>query len=170
MKASLIGVLVVVGGSFAGCARDDVVFYEVTEARVEECAIRSNGEFCVEPDQFDPPRTTVWTVEFNVDKASLLVVDEEVYVLDGGEDGEDPKKTEQTATRSNAVTSGAGPCTSTREETLRFVADGATLTGSLDVKSVLTGPEACGSTPVGERTSDTLAGSAITADGFPVGP
>lgn len=164
----VFGVFCVVVGA-VGCVDNSTVFYEVTSARVEECAIRANGEFCVEPDQFDPPETTVWTVELG-DKVSRLVVDEEVWVLDPLDEGEDPFQATHTSTRSSIVTSGNGPCTSTKSEALSFSADGTDFGGSLRVETVLSGPEACGDTPVGERSEDDLAGSAFTPDGVAVGP
>jgi hypothetical protein len=165
----LVVVSLVVAAGCAGCAADDVVFYEVTRSRVEECAIRSNGEFCVEPEQFDPPETTVWTVEIQ-EHVSRLFVDEEVWVLDPLAEGDDPYAVEQSASRDSTVTSGAGPCTSTKSETISFSADRTTFSGSLFSQTVLSGPAACGDTPVGERSEDELAGSAFTADGVPVGP
>lgn len=153
-----------------GCSSDDIVFYEVIRARDEECSIRSTGEFCVEPEQFTPPDTSVWTVEFTP-TGSRVFADEEVWVLDATEEGADLRQTDHTASRASARTSGNGPCTSTREEKLTFHADGDIFRGTLETQTVLTGPEACGSTPVGERVKDTLKGSSTTSDGVTlVGP
>jgi len=153
-----------------GCGSDDIVFYEVVRAREEECSIRSTGEFCVEPEQFTPPDVSVWTVEFTP-AGSRLFVDEEVWVLEPVEEGTDPRTSQHKSKRTSSRTSGNGPCTSTREESLSFRADGDVFRGTLDIQTVLTGPEACGSTPVGDRVSDSLKGSSTTSDGLTlVGP
>lgn len=163
--------VVVVVGALAGCSAPTTVFYEVTTSRTEECAIRVNGEFCVEPEQFDPPVATVWTVEFphEAERPARLYVDEEVWVLDPIDEGKDPYASSHTASRSSIVTSGNG-CTSTKSEALQFTADRTNFTGTLSTSTVLTGPAACGDTPVGQRTENDLAGASVTADGVAVGP
>ncbi len=171
---SFVGAVVVpvVGG--ASCGGDSVVFYEVTRTRSEECTIRSNGEFCVEPDQFDPPRVEVWTIEVQ-EHVSRVFVDEEVWILDPLPDDADDETTRlatRTSSRSRVVTDGAGPCTATTTEDLSFTADRADFNGELAIRSVIEGPEACGTTPVGERTLDDLKGRAFTDpdNTLPVGP
>lgn len=151
----------------AGCNGDHAIFYDVVQTRSEECAIRSNGEFCAEPEQFAPPVATVWMIEHTED-VSRVYVDEEVFVLDPLSDGDDPLAAELTGVRRSVFVE--NNCTTTREETLRLRADTAVLSGSLARASVLSGPASCGATPSGERSLDTLTGSTTTADGFEVGP
>lgn len=133
-------------------------FYDVERARSEECAIRANGEFCVEPEQFDPPVTEVWTVDLN-DDISTLYVDEEVWVLDPLPDGP-TDDAPRTASRRSIVTDGDTGCTTTRLRDISFVSDEAGLTGTMRESQVLQGPASCGDTPAGQRSVDTLTGFA----------
>ncbi len=148
-----------------GCGGDGIGFFEVVRTRLEECAIRSNGEFCVEPEQFDPPVVEVWSVDVRADTA-VLYLDEEVWILDDLPDGADKATTPRTATKTSVVIDGATSCRSDASRTVSFISDisvsafGTTgsLQGSLTSRSVLTGPASCGSTPVGERTVDDVVG------------
>jgi hypothetical protein len=149
------------------CNGDHAIFYDVVQTRTEECAIRSNGEFCAEPEQFSPPVVTVWMIE-HTDTVSRVYVDEEVFVLSPLAEGEDPLVAELTGERRAVFVE--NNCTTTRDETLRVRADKSVLSGSLARKSVVTGPASCGATPSGERSVDALEGSTTTADGFEVGP
>jgi hypothetical protein len=159
-RVTRVVVVVVVGLLLASaCSRNSITFYETTRTRSQECAIRSTGEFCAEPEQFDAPVIDVWTIEVNED-ITRLYVDEEVWVLDALAEGEDPFVAERTASKASSIASGAGPCTTTTTRDLQFRADGANLDGQLKTRTVLDGPEACGSTPVGERTTDNLQGFA----------
>ncbi|MDP2340676.1 MAG: hypothetical protein Q8O67_06950 [Deltaproteobacteria bacterium] len=151
--------VVVVALGLGSCARDSVIFYETTRTRTVECDIRSTGEFCAEPEQFDAPVIDVWAVEVTKQIARLYV-DEEVWVLDPLAEGEDPFAVERTASKASSIASGAGPCTTTTTRFVQFRADGANLDGQLQTQTILEGPEACGSTPVGERTTDNLSGVA----------
>jgi hypothetical protein len=146
--------------SSAGCTNsyDGITFYESVRARSEECSIRSNGEFCVEPDQFDPPVTEVWGVHLRSD-ATLLYLGEEVWVMDAQPDGADPRADAHTTSRSSTQTDGSSGCTTTRVESITFVADGTALTGTVTNRTVLEGAAACGDTPVGERTIDVVNGT-----------
>ncbi len=146
--------LVLVGG---GCARDSLTFYKTTRTRTAECAIRDNGEFCAEPEQFSAPVIDVWAVEIT-DKIARLFVDEEVWVLDPVAEGEDPFAVERSASKASSTATGSGPCTTTTTRAVAFFADGANLAGTLKTQTVLEGPESCGNTPVGERTTDELVG------------
>jgi hypothetical protein len=143
--------------AIAGCNfSDGIVFYEVVREREEECLIRQNGEFCVEPEQFDPPSVEVWSVEER-ESATLLYVDEEVWIMDAlPEDADDttPRRAEKTS----IVTDGSTGCVSERKRSVSFVADGETFDGELAVRAVLTGPVACGNTPAGERSIDSVEG------------
>ncbi len=144
------------GGGFGG----PTAFYEVVRARSEECTIRSNGEFCVEPDQFDPPVTDVWSValEGGADHARVLIVDDEVWILDP-RDGSEREGTAERGSKRSVVTDGSSGCTTTRTRAVEFVVDGLILTGTASESSVLTGPPSCGDTPAGQRTVDTLNGT-----------
>lgn len=143
--------------SLAGCTGDGLVFYEVFRARFEECLIRANGEFCVEPDQFDPPSTEVWTVEEREGR-TILYETEEVWILDVIADDADPVTTPRTATKTSVVIDGGTGCRTDTSRTIQFVADGVVFDGTLTSRSVVTGPSACGSTPVGDRSIDTVQG------------
>lgn len=137
----------------------DFAFYEVTRVRSEECAIRANGEFCAEPEQFDPPVVEVWTVSQASDTPTLYV-DEEVWVLAPLSDDEDPATASRTASRRSVVTDGNSGCTTTRLRDLDFVTGDSGLSGTMRESSVLEGPPSCGDTPAGQRTVDTLSGTA----------
>jgi hypothetical protein len=142
---------------FAGCRGEGITFYEVVRSRVEECLIRDNGEFCVEPDQFDPPSREVWSTETRGEQL-LLYFAEEIWLLEPLAQGADPALTSRTATKDSFVVDGQGGCRTDLTRTVSFVADGEVFSGSLSSRSVLTGPASCGSTPVGERTLDNVAG------------
>ena len=167
-------VVVVVVAGLCGCARDSMLFYETTRTRSAECAIRSNGEFCAEPEQFAAPVSEVWSVEVK-DEVTRLFADEEVWVLDPLAEGEDPFVVRRTSSKASSVSSGAGPCTTTTTRDVSFTADGVDLVGELKTETRLEGPEACGSTPVGERTTDDIVGFAefidpASGETLPVGP
>ncbi len=141
----------------AGCNfADGIVFYEVVRARQEECLIRENGEFCVEPDQFDPPSVEVWSVEER-DTVTLLYIDEEVWVVDALADDADDASPRRAEKRSEFTDGGTG-CVTDRSRVITYVADGNTFDGELVSRSVLNGPVACGNTPVGERSIDDVNG------------
>ena len=151
--------VVVVGAVVFGCAPPVLVFYETTRTRSAECLIRSNGEFCAEPEEFAAPVIEVWTLEVT-DRVSRVFVDEEVWVIDPLPEGEPPFAAFRTAARSISVASGVEPCTTTTTQNLGFTADDKSLSGELKTETRLEGPAACGNTPVGERTTDELAGVA----------
>jgi hypothetical protein len=154
----LFTVFVVVAiATVAGCAPRGLTFYDVERTRREQCAIRSNGEFCVEPEQFDPPLIEAWAIDLG-DDADVLYVDQEAWVLDPLRDGEDPRTTSRTATRRQVIATGDALCTTTELRSVEFVADGRGLTGTYRASSRLEGPPACGATPVGERFVEDLAG------------
>jgi len=154
-------VVVIAAATLSACNpyATDFVFYEVTRVRAEECAIRANGEFCVEPDQFDAPVVEVWTVALE-SATPTLYVDEEVWVLAPLGDDEDPATATRTASRRSVVTDGNSGCTTTRLRDLDFVTDELGLSGGMRESSVLEGPSSCGDTPAGQRTVDTLSGIA----------
>ena len=161
MKAVVVFALAMV--PLVGCGQGfysdgRFAFYEVVAARSEECAIRANGEFCVAPEQFDPPITQVWTVDIN-DDTSTLYVDEEVWVLAPLPDGSDPQTTARTASRRSIVTDGGSGCTTSKHSDISFTFDDVSLSGTMRASSVLEGPASCGDTPAGQRTVDTLTGS-----------
>lgn len=143
--------------SSLGCTVEGHTFYEVFRARLEECLIRANGEFCVEPDQFDPPSIEVWTVEAR-DGRSILYANEEVWILDALPDDADPVTTPQRATKTSLVLEGQTGCRTDTTRTVEFVADGVVFDGTVASRAVITGPASCGSTPVGDRTVDTVQG------------
>ena len=84
--------VIVAGLLSSSCSSDGLAFYEVVRSRVTECLIRANGEFCVEPDQFDPPSVEVWTVETRADR-TILYANEEVWILDALPEDADPATT-----------------------------------------------------------------------------
>jgi hypothetical protein len=147
----------VVVACVSGCRPEGLVFYDVTRTRSEQCSIRSDGRFCVEPEQFAAPVTESWGVEFGR-VASVLYVDEQVRVLEPIDAEQDPYTTVRKTTQSRIVSSGAAQCTTTTAETITFIADGAELTGTLRASTTLEGPSACGATPVGEDFVEDLAG------------
>lgn len=138
------------------CADGTLVFYEVVRARTAECAIRANGEFCVDEEQFDPPSVEVWSVEAREGR-SILYANEEVWVLEPLP-ADAPTSTPQSTTKASVVVDGQSGCRTDAVRTVEFVADGTTFQGTLSSRTVTTGPEACGSTPVGERSVDDVAG------------
>lgn len=156
-----VGVAVLNGllsGTLAACGGPSITFYEVLRVRQEECTIRQNGEFCVEPEQFDPPVTEVWSVELHDDR-SVLSFDEEVWLLAPLAEGEDPATATYAGEKRLVTTDGTG-CTTTALRVVRFTADGAIMNGTLSSRSVLEGPAACGATPTGDRSVDAVSGTA----------
>jgi hypothetical protein len=145
----------------AGCRPEGLIFYDVQRSRLEQCTIRSNGEFCVEPDQFAAPVLEAWGVELR-DDGGLLHLQTETWVLDRLPDGADPNVTPRTATREQVVTSGDAGCVTTSTRSVEFFADGVRLQGTLRATTRIDGPAACGATPVGERAVDILDGLAGT--------
>ena len=142
----------------SACSTDGLVFYEVVRARVAECLIRSNGEFCVEPDQFDPPSVEVWTVETRADR-TILYANEEVWILDALPDDADPTTTPQSTEKVSVVLNGDTGCRTDTIRSVLFIADSDVFDGTLTSRTVTTGPAACGSTPVGDRRVDSVIGS-----------
>lgn len=150
--ATAVAVATLVGA----CSGPDILFYEVLRTREEECAIRQNGEFCVEPEQFEAPVLEVWSVEEHDDR-SLLYINEEVWLLEPLPDDADAT-TPHTATKRQISVVGAGGCTNTSIRSVRFVADNAGFAGTFSSESVLEGPASCGATPSGERFRDDVSG------------
>jgi hypothetical protein len=143
-----------------GCGPADFFgFYEVTRSRAEECIIRQNGEFCVEPEQFDPPVSEAWTVDLR-GAGGFLYIEEEVWVLDPLGEDDDPFETPRKGVRARSTTSGAAGCTRVVNEEVRFAIDREILGGTLSRTTRLEGPVACGETPSGERTVDDVTGFA----------
>jgi hypothetical protein len=153
-------VALVVTGT-AGCGPRGLVFYDVTRTRVEECAIRSNGEFCAEPDQFEPPLIENWGVDAR-DDGGFLYLAGEAWVLAPLPANADPRVTPRTATRERTVASGDALCSTLTTGVVEFLADDLALTGTYRATTRLDGPPACGATPVGERVVEDLVGSAGT--------
>jgi hypothetical protein len=143
--------------SLCSCGSGGLEFYEVLRSRVTECLIRVNGEFCVEPDQFDPPSLEVWTLEER-DGRSILYVSEEVWILDVLPEDADPATTPRATTKASVVIDGQTGCRTDAERSVSFIADRNGFEGTLTSRSVTTGPAACGSTPVGLRTVDDVIG------------
>lgn len=160
VPASALAIIVTVA-PIAACRPGGLFFYDVERARTEQCAIRSNGEFCVEPEQFAPPVIEAWGVELR-ERGGLLYVDEETWVLDPVADGADPWTSTRTASRVQIVAAGESQCSTTTARALEFVADGAVLTGTFRGSTRLEGPPACGATPVGERVVEALSGAVGT--------
>jgi hypothetical protein len=160
-QSGVFGLVVVLVALTSGCGSPGLLFYDVLRTRTEQCSIRSNGEFCVEPDQFAAPVLEAWAVDLRED-GDVLFVAEEAWVLAPLADGVDPWATPRTASRRKVVTAGAALCTTTETTTIEFVADGTTLVGSLRTATRLDGPAACGATPVGERVVEDLNGQVGT--------
>ncbi len=157
MTRLLLGAHLGVGiAASLGCLDGGMVFYEVVRARSAECLIRANGEFCVEEDQFDPPSVEVWSVEARRGR-SILYANEEVWVLDPLPD-DAPSGTPEAATKASVVLDGQTGCRTDAERAVEFIADGLNFQGTLTSRAVTTGPESCGSTPVGERSVDDVRG------------
>jgi hypothetical protein len=154
-------VCVTVVAEVAGCAPTGLTFYDVLRTRTEQCSIRSNGEFCVEPEQFAPPVLEAWAVHLGED-ADVLYVDEEAWVLERPAEGADPSTATRTATRQQVIAAGDNLCTTTETRVVEFVADGVSLSGTYRASTRLDGPTSCGTTPVGERVVESLAGQAGT--------
>lgn len=149
--------IVVLVASIAGCNAQNLRFYEIIRTRTEECSIRPNGEFCKEPEQFDPPVTEVWSIEARPD-AVFLYVDDETWLLDEMPEGSD-SRTPRTGTRTTVVTRTPGPCTSTTQRSVSIVFDDVALSGSYAESTRLDGALSCGETPVGQRFADDVAGA-----------
>jgi hypothetical protein len=160
-KAIVTRLVVAAAALLPACAPAGLTFYDVQRSRTEQCAIRSNGEFCVEPEQFAPPVFEAWAVDLG-DDADLLYVDEQVWVLAPLSDGDDPQVTPRKAQRSRVVSAGDALCTTTETQTVEFVADALGLAGTYEMSTRLDGPAACGTTPVGERIVEDLTGQAGT--------
>lgn len=141
----------------SSCGGGGLDFYEVVRSRVTECLIRANGEFCVEPDQFDPPSLEVWTVEAR-DGRTILYANEEVWLLDALPADADPATTPRSTTKASVSIDGQTGCRTDAVRTVSFVADRNGFQGTLTSRSVTTGPAACGSTPIGERSVDDVVG------------
>ncbi|HEY1097964.1 MAG TPA: hypothetical protein VGF99_03510 [Myxococcota bacterium] len=154
----VLALVVLAGCGGANDGLDRLHFFDVQRARTEECTIRSNGEFCVEPEQFDPPVSQVWSIDRR-SADTLLVVDEEVWVLDAQPDGADPYRDPWTASRYAEISDGGTGCVTTRTTELEFAFDDDVIAGTVAFRSVVEGPAACGDTPAGERTLDSISGS-----------
>jgi len=150
--------VIVAGLLSSSCSSDDLAFYEVVRSRVTECLIRANGEFCVEPDQFDPPSVEVWTVETRADR-TILYANEEVWILDALPEDADPVTTPRATEKVSVVINGETGCRTDAVRAVEFVADRDAFDGTLTSRTVTTGPAACGSTPVGDRSVDSVVGS-----------
>jgi hypothetical protein len=146
-----------VAGLLSSCSSDGLAFYEVVRSRVTECLIRANGEFCVEPDQFDPPSVEVWTVETRADR-TFLYANEQVWILDPLPADADPATTPRSTTNASVSINGQTGCRTDAVRTVSFVADRNGFQGTLTSRTVTTGPAACGSTPTGERSVDDVVG------------
>lgn len=142
----------------SSCGNDGLAFYEVVRSRVTECLIRANGEFCVEPDQFDPPSVEVWTIETRADR-TILYANEEVWILDALTEDADPATTPRSTEKVSVVINGETGCRTDAVRVVEFVADRTVFDGTLTSRSITTGPAACGSTPVGDRSVDSVVGS-----------
>jgi hypothetical protein len=142
----------------SSCINDGLVFYEVVRSRVTECLIRANGEFCVEPDQFDPPSVEVWTIETRAER-TILYANEEVWILDVLPEDADPATTPRTTSKASVVVDGETGCRTDAVRTVEFIADRDAFDGTLTSRTVTTGPAACGSTPVGDRSVDSVVGN-----------
>ncbi len=152
MRAFIAVVVVVMASS---CYGDGIQFYQVLRERSEECLIRENGEFCVEPDQFDPPSSEVWSVETR-EGVNLLVANEEVWVLDPIAEDDDPRQVSLTATKDSLIINGNSGCRTDAIKSVTFTADGQEFVGELRARSVLTGGAGCGTN--GQRTVDRVIG------------
>lgn len=164
MKAALrpLHLIVALAAATAGVAcggsndLTQLFFYEAQRTRQEECTIRSNGEFCVEPEQFDPALNEVWVVERRGDRV-FLFLDEEVWLMDAQPEGSDLRTDPHAATRRSELTDGNG-CATTKTRSIEFIAEDEQLSGTVRSSSVLQGPPSCGNTPAGERTVDAVTG------------
>jgi hypothetical protein len=150
--------------AFIGCGGDvvsgnDVTNFRVLQTPIEDCSLRPNGEFCKEPEQFRAPKTTSLTVDIGP-ALGRVFLEESIYLLDAAAEGVDPLTAERTGSRRFVETREPGPCTSSIEETIRFTVTGEAFSGELRSRNVLNGPQACGATPIGERTTITLSGTA----------
>lgn len=146
-------VLVVACGA---CRFDTFRFYDVTRARTEECDILPQGELCDEPEGFAPPVDEVWAVE-HVGEQVRVYVDEEVWVANPATAEGDPDFI--AATKLEVSAREPGPCTTTRSRSFEILASFEGLTGEIAERSRLDGPEECGETPTGLRTTSRLDGA-----------
>jgi len=151
----------VVSTAVAACGPQGIVFYDVLRERTEQCSIRSNGEFCVEPEQFAAPVVEAWALDQRAD-AHLLFVGEQTWVLAPLPDDADPWTAPRIARREQVAPAGAALCTTIEVQSVEVVANGQTLTGTFAGSARLEGPAACGATPVGERFLESLTGSVGT--------
>jgi hypothetical protein len=147
--------------ALTACGPAGLIFYDVERTRTEQCTIRSNGEFCVEPEQFGPPVFEAWAVEF-ADDVDRLHIGTETWPLDPLVDGADPATTPRTATRQQIVSTGDGGCVTTTNRSVEFFANDQVLQGTFRATTRIDGPPACGATPVGDRFVDTLSGQVGT--------
>jgi len=162
LLALRIAVVVALASTTLGaCSCDTFRFYQVTRSIQEECDIRPNGEFCDEPEGFSPPVDEVWTVE-RVGDEIRVYVDEEVWVADPRDPAQDANFI--TAEKLEIAAREPGPCVTTTTRNFAILADNSALTGTIDERSRIEGPDDCGETPTGLRTSSRLDG---VIDGAP---
>ena len=58
--------------------------YEVLRTPVEDCEIRSNGEFCEEPERLPSPTVEIWAVEIlDAEEQTILYIGDESWVAAG---------------------------------------------------------------------------------------
>lgn len=152
LRGIVLGAALVFGAS---CRFDELRFYEVTRTPTEECDILPQGEFCVTPDELSPPTFEVWSVETRGDETRVFA-DEEVWVADALDEGEDPNFVSSSKREISARE--PGPCTTESARAIELLATDADLTGQSFARSRLDGPEECGETPRGQRTVARLDG------------
>lgn len=141
--------------ALSGCQCDSFRFYEVTRAAVDECDILPQGEFCDEEGEgLSAPVFEIWAVEQRGDE-TRVIVDEEVWMAVAV----NPDTPDQlSASKLEVSTVEPGPCTTTTTRSFVIIADAAQLTGEFEASTRLTGPDDCGETPRGQRSTATLAG------------
>ena len=133
--------------SLPGCVT--LLRYEVLRIPLEDCEIRSNGEFCDEPIDFPPATVEIWALDVN-ETHTLLYIGDETWVAAGIE-GERRVTKEESSSRNS--------CTTTTTRTLIFNEDGQALTGTFEESFRVEGPESCGDAPFGARARFDLAGA-----------
>lgn len=141
--------------ALSGCQYDSFRFYEVTRAAIDECDILPQGEFCDEEGEgLSAPVFEIWAVEQRGDE-TRVIVDEEVWMAVAT----NPDAPDQvSASKLEVSTVEPGPCTTTTTRSFVIAADAEQLTGEFEASTRLTGPDDCGETPRGQRSTATLAG------------
>lgn len=140
-RACLLVALLLAGPLLASCTT--LYRYQVVRVPVEDCIIRPNGEFCDEEADLPPPSVQVWSLEVDTQtEHTILYIGEETWVA-SGIDGQRVVEKESRVSRNN--------CTTTTTRRLLFEEDGQTISGSLEEKVRVEGPESCGDAPFGDR-------------------